>query len=293
MLEVNEKTVTDAVLESLKDTPDDRLMTIMTALIKHLHGFVRDIEPTEAEWMQAIEFLTATGQMCSNIRQEYILLSDTLGVTTLVDAINHRYPSGATSNSVLGPFFFEGRETMENGADIGGKAIGLPLYFQGQVQDVDGNPVADAQVDIWHSDADGHYDMMLPGFEAGETAMRAMLRTEADGSFWFRSIMPTSYPIPDDGPVGAMMRATRRSNMRPGHVHFVINAPGYERLTTMVFVDGDDHLSADPVFGVKAELIQDFVHCDSGTLPDGSRSATPFAQSGFTFTMAPVQKAKG
>ncbi|WP_420144662.1 dioxygenase, partial [Sphingobium sp.] len=136
MLEVNEKTITDAVLQSLDNTPDDRLKAIMTALITHLHGFVRDVEPTEEEWMQAIEFLTATGQMCSNIRQEYILLSDTLGVTTLVDAINHRYPSGATSNSVLGPFFFEGRQAMENGADIGGKATGLPLYFRGLVQDV-------------------------------------------------------------------------------------------------------------------------------------------------------------
>lgn len=287
MLEVSEATVTDAVLAALDGTADPRLATVMRALVRHLHAFVREVEPSEAEWFAGIRFLTETGQMCSDIRQEFILLSDTLGVTTLVDAINHRYPSGATSNSVLGPFYFEGREAMANGADIGGGAQGMPLCFEGMVQDVSGQPVADALVDVWHSDADGHYDMMLPGFEDGQTAMRALLRTDAEGRFWFRSIMPASYPIPDDGPVGAMMRATGRSNMRPGHIHFLIQAPGFERLTTMVFIEGDSFLAADPVFGVKLELIKPFTRDDGGLLPDGSRATGPLVRNDYTFTLAP------
>lgn len=288
MLTINEETITQAVLESLDGTPDPRLKKIMTSFVQHLHAFVRDVEPSEEEWFKAISFLTETGKMCSDVRQEFILLSDTLGVTTLVDAINHRYPSGATSNSVLGPFFFEGREEMDLGADISGEATGETFYFQGVVKDVNGKPIAGAEVDVWHSDADGHYDMMLPGFEQGKTAMRALLRSDADGSFWFRSVAPTFYPIPDDGPVGAMMRATRRSNMRPGHVHFMIAAPGYERLTTMVFVGGDPNIESDPVFGVKEELIKDFKRHQSGRLPDGSETDQPFVAVDYQFVMAPA-----
>ncbi|AJA09489.1 Hydroxyquinol 1,2-dioxygenase (1,2-HQD) [Sphingopyxis fribergensis] len=291
MLDVNEETITKAVTDAIDRTPDDRTRRIMQSLVTHLHAFVRDIEPSDAEWFAAIDFLTRTGQMCSDVRQEFILLSDTLGVTTLVDAINHRYPSGATVNSVLGPFYYEGRPSLPNGSDISGKAEGVPLIFKGSVRDTQGNPVADAAVDVWHSDAEGHYDMMLPGFGEDETAMRASLRTGADGQFWFRSVMPASYPIPDDGPVGAMMRATHRSNMRPGHVHVMIDAPGSQKLTTMVFVAGDPFVEADPVFGVKRELIQDFHLNEGGVLPDGTHSDETHMAVEYVFTVAPAATA--
>ncbi|KPH64043.1 dioxygenase [Novosphingobium sp. ST904] len=291
MLDVNEETITKAVMGAVGDTPDERTRQIMLSLVSHLHAFVRDIEPSDAEWFSAIEFLTRTGQMCSDVRQEFILLSDTLGVTTLVDAINHRYPSGATVNSVLGPFYYEGRPTLPLGSDISGKAEGTPLIFTGHVRDTQGKPVAGAIVEVWHSDADGHYDMMLPDFGPDETAMRASLRTGADGQFWFRSVMPASYPIPDDGPVGAMMRATHRSNMRPGHIHVMIETPDSEKLTTMVFVGGDPYLEADPVFGVKRELIQEFQQRDGGVLPDGTRTNERHVAVEYDFTVAPAMSA--
>ncbi|KQX22630.1 MULTISPECIES: dioxygenase family protein [unclassified Sphingomonas] len=293
MLKIDEQTITAAVIEAMSGTTDPRFKQIMTSLITHLHGFVRQIEPTEQEWFQAIDFLTATGQMCSDIRQEFILLSDTLGVTTLVDAINHRYPSGATPNSVLGPFFFEGRAEFPMGADIADGVDGALLFVEGRVLDVNGAPVADATIDVWHSDADGHYDMMLPDFRDGHTTMRGLFRTGTDGHFRFRTVMPASYPIPDDGPVGALMRGTARSNMRPGHMHFLIAAPGFERLTTMLFVAGDPHLASDPVFGVKQELIVDYRQQESGRLPDASLTDAPFLTLSHDFTLATAREHRG
>lgn len=256
--DATEATITGQVLAALAGTPDPRLKAVMSALVRHLHAFVREVEPTEPEWMAGIEFLTRTGKMCSDVRQEFILLSDVLGVTTLVDAVNHRLPGGATENSVLGPFFFEQRPEVVNGTDISSGLPGKPMLFVGRVIDLDGRPVAGAQVDVWHSDAEGHYDVMLPDHDGVRTAMRALLRTQADGRFWFRSILPASYPIPGDGPVGDMMRATARDNMRPAHVHVLVRAPGYETLTTMLFVEDDPHISHDPVFGVKRSLLRTF-----------------------------------
>lgn len=289
MRDLNETTITDAVLGTLSGTPSPRLRAVLSALAQHLHGFVREVEPTEAEWMEAIAFLTRTGQTCTDVRQEFILLSDTLGVTMLVDAINHRVPGGATENSVLGPFFFADRPTAVNGSDISGGLAGEPLYFEGLVTSHDGRPVAGAGVDVWHSDADGHYDVMNPALT--DTAMRALFRTDAAGRFHFWSVMPASYPIPTDGPVGDMLKATGRPEMRPAHVHVLVEAPGFERLTTMVFVEGDPFLDADPVFGVKGSLVEPFVRHEPGPAPDGSRRSEAFYSCRYRFGLAPAQAA--
>jgi len=255
MRDLNSSNITQAVLNSFDNTPDSRTRKVLQVLVRHLHAFVREVRPSDAEWLAGIGFLTRTGKLCDDSRQEFILLSDTLGVTMLVDVLNHAN-AGATENSVLGPFFVERRPTAESGADIAGGIIGTPLLFAGRVLDDGGRPIAGALVDVWHSDGDGFYDVARHG--TAEPAMRAALRSDADGGFWFRSIVPSSYPIPTDGTVGEMLNAARRSPMRPAHVHVMIDAPGYERLTSMIFIDGDPYLDADPVFGVKQSLIGRF-----------------------------------
>lgn len=284
MQDLDEHTITDAVVRAFETTPDPRLRRVFVSLTRHLHSFVQDVEPTEEEWARAIAFLVRAGKMSDDARHEFILLSDTLGVTMLVDAINHRYPSAATGNSVLGPFFVGGRPAVENGTDISGGIAGERLVFEGRVLTIDGRPLVRAAVDVWHSDGEGHYDVMRPGQDG--LAMRALLHTDKDGRFWFRSIVPASYPIPDDGPVGDMLRAARRSPMRPAHVHVRIDAPGHQRLTTMMFLDDDRYLEADPVFGVKRSLVGGFSCRNDGPLPDGTPADGAFRHFSGEFRLA-------
>lgn len=264
MRDFNETNITQAVLERLAATPDPRLRQVTESLVRHLHDFVRDVEPSFAEWQAAIGFLTATGQMCDEKRQEFILLSDTLGVSMLVDAINHRMPEGATPSTVLGPFFVEDAPELPLGAEVATAMKGERLHVSGRVTSAGGGPLAGALLDIWHSDEDGFYDVQRPA--ADHACLRARFRTDAEGRFHFWTLMPTSYPVPDDGPVGDLLRATGRHPMRPAHVHFMIAAAGHETLVTHVFVAGDAYLDSDAVFGVKQELIADF-----GTAPEGHR----------------------
>jgi hydroxyquinol 1,2-dioxygenase len=218
--------------------------------------------------------LTRTGKLCDDDRQEFILLSDVLGVTTRVDLINHRFPAGATEHSVLGPFFVADRPAFDNGADITNGVEGQPLLVSCRVLDSQGKPVAGARVDIWHSDDSGYYDILMPNRNRqgrDRLALRGLFRSDADGRFWFTSIVPASYPIPTDGTVGELLNAAGRSPVRPAHLHVRIEAPGYERLTTMLFVAGDKHLDSDPVFGVKSSLIVPFKKLHSGQhAPDGA-----------------------
>lgn len=291
MRDLDETTITAAAIEAFAETPDARSKEVLTALVRHLHAFLCEVEPTEAEWLQGIEFLTRTGKTCTDERQEFILLSDVLGATTLLDAINHRNPGGATANSVLGPFFFENRPTAANGADIAGGVDGEPLYFEGIVTTHRNEPIPGAAVDVWHSDGEGHYDVMHPSLE--RTAMRALFETDAAGRFSFWSVVPSSYPIPTDGPVGDILRAGRRGDMRPAHVHVRVEAPGFERLTTMVFVAGDPYLDADPVFGVKASLIEPYARHEAGPAPDGSTRDEPFRTCRYRFGLAPADPGRG
>ena len=285
MRNIDERTITDAVLQSIASTPDARLKQVMTSLVKHLHDFVRDVRLTEAEWQAAIDFLTATGRKCSDTRQEFILLSDTLGVSMLTIALNHAKPAGATEATVFGPFHTGDAPHVEQGADIAHGAPGLPMFVHAVVQGPDGEPLADAEVDVWQADEDGLYDVQRPELGDARRA-RAVLRTDARGVIRFRSVVPTAYPIPTDGPVGAMLAATGRHPWRPAHLHFMIRASGYQSLTTHIFRDGDAYLDSDVVFGVRSSLIGDYVEHAPGVAPDGTVVETAFFTLDQVFVLA-------
>jgi len=286
MRNINEETITAAVLESLADTPSPRLKEVMSALVRHLHDFAREVKLTEEEWMQGIEFLTATGQKCSDKRQEFILLSDTLGLSMLTVALNHSKSAQATEATVFGPFHVAGAPALPLGSDIANGAKGEPLFVDATVRGTDGKPVAGAVVDVWEADAEGLYDLQRTGLDHPEC--RAVFRTDGEGRVYFKAVTPVAYPIPVDGPVGTMLDATRRHPWRPAHVHFIIEAPGYETLTTHVFKDGDAYLDSDAVFGVRSSLIGDFQSHRAGVAPDGSTQAGPFHTLRFDFVLEPA-----
>ena len=283
MRNANEGNLTDAVLAKLEGAKDPRFKEVMTSLIRHLHGFIRETELTEKEWLTAIQFLTATGKKCDDKRQEYILLSDTLGVSMLVDAINHRKPGGATETTVLGPFYIGGAKDMPMWADIAGSAPGEPAYVSGRVLDVNGKPIAGAVLDVWQTDGEGFYDVQRPG--GNEQYARGRFATGADGRYGFRTVKPVSYPVPTDGPVGKMLLGMGRHPYRPAHVHVIATAPGYDRVATHLFVEGDEYLDSDAVFGVKHSLVVNFKHHLAGPTPDGKKSTTPFCIAEFDFKL--------
>ena len=236
---------------------DPRLAEVMTCLVKHLHAFAKECHLTEDEWETGIAFLTKTGQICSGERQEFILLSDVLGLSMLVDAINNRRPAGATESTVFGPFHVDGAPVRAMGDTISLDGKGEPCLFEGKVIDLHGNPIAGACVDVWSDNADGFYDVQQPGIQP-KWNNRGRFFTGADGSYAFRGIKPTSYPIPDDGPVGKMLAHLGRHPYRPAHMHFLVTAPGFQKLVTHTFVGDDSYLESDAVFGVKQTLIAPF-----------------------------------
>src|SRR5215217_3763157 len=286
-MDFTEETATAAVVASFEGTADPRLREVLGSLVRHLHGFVREVEPTFEEWERAIGFLTATGQKCTDTRQEFILLSDVLGVSMLVDAVNHREREGATDTTVLGPFYVGEHRLMPNGADISAGVPGERMFVQSRVTDLGGKPLAGVQVDVWHADDHGYYDSQKPAYEQEGPSSRGRFVTDADGRFFFRTILPCSYPIPTDGPVGEMILQTRRHPMRPAHVHFLVDAPGYEPLITHVFIDGDKYLDTDVVFGVKNELIAKIEKRTDSLMPDGKPAAGPWHLMTYEFRMKP------
>lgn len=285
MRHANEAALTEAVLSRLAGAKDARFGEVMASLIRHLHEFIRETELTEKEWIAAILFLTDTGQKCDDKRQEFILLSDTLGVSMLVDAINHRKPRGATENTVLGPFYVSGAKEFPMWADIAGGAPGRPAYVSGRVLDTSGKPIDGAMLDVWQTDGDGFYDAQRPG---SEQYARGKFVTGADGRYGFKTLKPVSYPVPTDGPVGKMLLRMGRHPYRPAHVHVIVTAPGYERVATHLFVKGDAYLDSDAVFGVKPSLIVEFMDHPPGPTPDGGRSSVPFTTAEFDFRLVRV-----
>ncbi|RDK05410.1 intradiol ring-cleavage dioxygenase [Cupriavidus lacunae] len=273
MRNFNEDNITQAVLDRLSGCSNSRTRRISEALVRHLHAFIKEIEPTEAEWAVAIDFLTKTGQMCSDTRQEFILLSDTLGASMLVDAINHRFDGESTQTTVLGPFYVEEARDFPLGANISSESGDEPLIVEGSVKDSRGNPISGALIETWHADNRGFYDVQR---DTGKSAldMRARFHADETGRFWYRSIVPAAYPIPNDGPVGKMLDAQGRHPYRPAHVHFKLSAPGFETIVTHVFLDGDHYLDSDVVFGVKDALIKKLGKIDGHTSP-GGQEATP------------------
>ncbi len=281
-----EQTATGIVLERMAGCGDARLKQLLTSIVTHLHAVVREVEPTEAEWFAAIDFLTRTGQTCTPTRQEYILLSDTLGVSMLVDAINHRKPGGATESTVLGPFHVGGAPACEMGDSLSKDGKGDPLWVSGRVTDPAGHPIDGAILDVWQTSSDGFYD--IQDRSQPEMNLRGVFKTGADGRYFFRSIKPSSYPIPTDGPVGQMLTALGRHPMRPAHIHFIVGARGFEPVTTHLFVAGDPYLESDAVFGVKESLIVPFVLTDDAATARQRGMANPFYSAAHDFVLVPT-----
>ena len=282
-----DETAADAVVESFADTPDERLPAVLDSLVRHLHGFVRDVEPTIAEWEQAIAFLTATGQKCSDVRQEFILLSDVLGVSMLVETMNERSGEGATQSTVLGPFHVVESPPRKLGDTIDLVGDSEPCVVMGRVVSVDGTPVPGAVLDVWQADDKGFYDVQVPEAQPPGNG-RGLFTADAEGRFWFRTIVPSYYPIPTDGPVGALLRATRRHPYRPAHIHFIVTADGYRPLTTHIFVAGSEYLDSDAVFAVKKSLITDFAEVDDPAEAQRYGLTGPFRRADVQIVLQPA-----
>jgi hydroxyquinol 1,2-dioxygenase len=257
MRNLTQDNITQAVIGRLAETPDPRLKEIMTSLVQHLHAFAREVKLTEEEWFKGIDFLTRVGHITDDKRQEFVLLSDTLGLSMLTVAMNNDKPAGCTESTVFGPFYVAGSPSYDLGEDVANGATGVPCTVRGTVRGLNGEPVPGAEIHVWQADAEGKYDVQREDLASPQA--RGVLHANGKGEYHFRSILAEAYPIPDDGPVGDMLRATKRHPWRPAHLHFMIKAPGYETLITHVFRDGDPYLDSDAVFGVRQSLVADWV----------------------------------
>jgi hydroxyquinol 1,2-dioxygenase len=290
MSEYNQDKLTQDVVDAFAKTPDPRLRQLMTALAKHIHAFAREVDLRPEEWMAGLEFLNATGQISTEKRPEFILLSDTLGLSMMIVSLAQARASGtvkgATEATVQGPFYWPGAPDLPLGSDIGEGVPGEPSLYMGRVTDIDGGPLAGALLDVWSGDGDGKYDVQL----SNEPTMKARgrFRTDSEGRYWFWSIRPSYYPIPDDGPVGDMLRATNRSIHRPGHIHMQVSAPGHVMLTTHVFVAGSPYIDEDAVFGKRDSLVVEFDAHRPGKAVDGREMKVPYHSASFDFRLAPV-----
>ena len=287
---VTEENLTGIVAERWSNVPDPRLRQIMTSLIEHLHAWVRDIEPTEAEWFTAIDFLTRTGKLCTDKRQEFILLSDTLGVSMLVDAINHRLSTKATPTTVTGPFHIDDSPHIEDGASMAGDAPGIPCFVQGKITDFDGKPVGNVKLDIWQTDGEGLYEAQV---ENSDDYMRGIYHSRPDGTYLIQTVAPIGYTIPLDGTVGELFSHTNISPYRPAHIHFMIELPGFHKVTTHLFQKGDKYIETDVVYGVKGPLIVEFQKKAAGEkAPNGEVMKKPFYVVNYDFTLQKLAQAK-
>jgi hydroxyquinol 1,2-dioxygenase len=285
--QARESELVERVLSSFNGASDARLKQIVQAATRHLHEFLREVRLTEEEWRQGIDFLTATGHITDDRRQEFVLLSDVFGVSMQTITINNQAYAEATEATVFGPFFVQDAPLIEIGGDIGGGASGEPCWVEGTVSDTAGSPVDHARIDVWEADAEGRYDVQ---YDDGRVAGRAHLFTDPHGRYAFWGLTPTPYPIPFDGPVGAMLAAVGRSPMRASHLHFMVRAEGLRALVTHIFVRGDGLLDADSVFGVKDSLVKDFEPQAAGSAtPDGrDLGGRPWSRVQFDIVLAPA-----
>ena len=276
--------VTEDAVASLHATTDPRLRELLAGLIGHLHDFVRESRLTQQEWEKAIAFLTATGQKCTDTRQEFILLSDVLGVSMLVETLNGDRVQGATESTVLGPFHMTESPVRELGADIDLVGGGEPCVVSGRVLSPDGTPLPGAVIDVWQADGNGFYDVQRPDVQPPGNG-RGLFTADAEGRFWFRTCVPSPYPIPTDGPVGGLLHATGRHPYRPAHIHFIASAEGHVPVTTHIFVAGTDYLDSDAVFAVKPSLVKDFARTDDPSLAGEFGVANPFRHARFDLVL--------
>jgi len=282
---VTEDNITELAKARWATAHDARTRELLTGLIQHLHDFARETRLTEAEWMAAIQWLKATGQISDEKREEFILASDVLGLSMLVVQLNHRFDRGATPATVLGPFHIDGSPELEYAADMSEELPGVPLFVSGTVRSPDGTPGAGAILDVWQADEDGAYEAQLPVEEA---RLRAKYTTREDGTYCIRTIAPKGYSIPMDGPVGQLIRQTEISHFRPAHVHFLLNVPGFRPLITHLFEEGAEYLDSDVVFGTKQELVVGYEHHEPGPTPDGATSLVPWVSATYDFVLQPV-----
>jgi catechol 1,2-dioxygenase len=281
-----EETAADAVIESFGAQTDPRLREILTALVRHLHAFARDVELTIGEWEKAIDFLTRTGQKCDEDRQEFILLSDVLGLSMLTETISNRKFGVATESTVLGPFHVVESPVRELGATIDMVGTGTPCLVTGRVVSTDGSPIPGATLDVWQANDQGFYDVQQPDVQP-RTNGRGLFTADEDGRFWFRTIVPSYYPIPTDGPVGELLMATGRHAFRPAHIHFIVEAAGHRPLTTHIFVAGSEYIESDTVFAVKKSLVADFDEVTDEAEAARWDIKAPFRRADFEIVMQP------
>jgi hydroxyquinol 1,2-dioxygenase len=288
MRQFNEDTLTAAVVERFMKSKDERFRQIITSAVKHLHAFAREVHLTEEEWFEGIKYLTAVGQKCDDKRQEFILLSDILGLSMMIVALNHKTVPGATEATVLGPFFAHGAKEFEYGGDLreGCTVKGEDVWVTGKITSLDGKPVANAVLDIWQAKADGIYDVQTEG----EFELRGRVKAKANGEYAFKSYKPKFYSVPVDGPVGELIRATGNHHMRPAHMHAIVSAPGYQQVITHVFVDGDPYLDGDAVFAVKNSLVAKYRKVNNPAEAKKLGMPNPFVRLEWDFHLSPEGK---
>ena len=277
----------DVVVGRNAKAENERLAQVMESITRHLHAAVKEIEPTEEEWMQAIQFLTRTGHLCDDWRQEFILLSDVLGVSMLVDAINNRKPSGASESTVLGPFHVGGVPELEMGANICLDGKGEPMLVKGRILDTSGAPIEGCAIDVWQANDEGFYDVQQKGIQP-DYNLRGLFRTGADGAYHFRGVKPKYYPIPDDGTVGNLLKGLGRHPYRPAHFHYILTADGHATLTTHIFDPDDPYIDSDAVFGVKESLLAEFQRIEDATEIESAGMDGPFWLVEHDFVLAKV-----
>jgi hydroxyquinol 1,2-dioxygenase len=280
---VTEDNITELATARWATAHDPRLAELMTALVKHLHAFAREVRLTEAEWMAAVQWLNRTGQISNEKREEFILASDVLGLSMLVVQMNHRLDPAATPATVLGPFHIAGSPELGFGGDMSDGLEGVPLFVHGQVRDLAGAPVPGAELDVWQADDEGVYEAQLG--EVDEARLRAIYHAREDGTYCVRTIAPKGYTIPMDGPVGALISGTGISHFRPAHIHFLLEVPGFEPLITHLFQEGAEYLDSDVVFGTKQELVVRFEEREPGPTPDGGSSDVPWLEARYDFVL--------
>ncbi|MGY5803798.1 intradiol ring-cleavage dioxygenase [Rhizobium sp. LEGMi12c] len=284
-----EENSVEVVTSRNANTSDARLKQVMEVVTRKLHEAVKELEPTEEEWMKAIFFLTRTGHTCTDWRQEFILLSDVLGVSMLVDAINNRKPSGASESTVLGPFHVADAPELPMGANICLDQKGEDMVIGGRILDTEGRPIENAVLDVWQANDEGFYDVQQKGIQP-DFNLRGVFRTGKDGQYWFRAVKPKYYPIPDDGPVGKLLDALGRHPYRPAHLHYIIKADGFETLTTHIFDPDDPYIHSDAVFGVKESLLAEFKLTEDPARAKDLGFRGPFWQVEHDFVLAPERK---
>lgn len=282
-----EESSAEVVIGQIAESTDPRLKEIVSVVTRKLHEAVKEIELTQEEWFDAIMFLTKTGHTCDDWRQEYILLSDIFGISMLVDAINSRRPSGATENTVLGPFHLANAPELEMGADICLDGIGERMLVHGTIRDIEGNPLEGVKIDVWQANDEGFYDVQQKGIQP-DFNLRGVFRTGADGNYWFKAVKPRFYPIPDDGPVGQLLNRLGRHPYRPAHFHYILEKPGFDKVTTHIFDPDDQYIDSDAVFGVKESLMAEFKPIDDPDLQAKNGFEGRYYDVEHDFVLAPV-----